>query len=100
MARDRRSTRNERHNELLSAIGRQTQGRLTNLTLDDVGGALSIEADCSNYHGVQLALAAIEAFSARSPQTTFAKLSFCVDGHLLVLHEEGGQNNEKAGKLK
>jgi hypothetical protein len=70
----------------LSTIDQQTHGRLSNLSFDIVDGMLVIEASCTTYYAVQLALVAIQAFTADAPQIAPSKLVFCVNGSRFSLH--------------
>ena len=88
---DRWNTRNQWLNELQATIQQRTQGRLRNLSLDDVNGTITVEADSTSYYGVQLALAAIAAFSVKRPQMTPERLLFRVAGHPFVLHNRIAQ---------
>jgi hypothetical protein len=84
-------TRNQLLDELEATIQQRTQGRLRNLSLDDVNGMITMEADTATYYGVQLALAAVAAFSAQRPRMTPSRLLFRVDGHPFVLHNRIAQ---------
>ena len=79
-------------NDIHSTIERRTHGRLTHLSLDIVDGAFVIEAVAGTYHAVQLALAAVHAFTAESPHMAPARMSFRVNGHSLELRN--GDANE------
>ena len=97
MSLDTWSGRNELLNEFHSAIQRRTHGRLSDLSLSVVDGALVVEAHATTYYAVQLALAAIHAFTGDFPRITPAKMSFHVNGHSLVLGNFNADGNGPAG---
>jgi hypothetical protein len=84
------SGRNELLNEFHSVIECRTHGRLSELSLDVIDGAIVVEAHTHTYYAVQLALAAIQAFTADFPKLTPAKMAFRVNGHPLVLGNPNG----------
>lgn len=90
------SGRNELLNEFHSAIQRRTNGRLSDLSLSVVDGSLVVEANATTYYAVQLALAAIHAFTGDFPRLTPAKMSFHVNGHSLVLGNSNTDGNGQA----
>lgn len=93
MSLDTWNGRNELLNEFHSTIQRRTHGRLSHLSLDVIDGALVVEAHSATYYAVQLAVATIQAFTADFPKLMPAKMSFRVDGHLLVLRNANAYGN-------
>lgn len=89
------SNRNQMLNSLQDAIEQGTHGRLSNLTIAVIDGAIVLEARSATYYVVQLALATVHAVTADSPWMTPAKLTFHVDGHELVLRNP---NAKQAGR--
>lgn len=98
MSLDTWSGRNELLNEFHSAIERRTHGCLSHLSLYVIDGALVIKARAATYYAVQLALAAVQAFTSDFPKLTPAKMSFRVNGPPLVLgNPNAGASGQAVG---
>jgi hypothetical protein len=86
MSLDTWSGRNELLNRLHADFQRRTHGRLSHVSLDIFDGALVIEARSATYYAVQLALSAVQAFTAKFPQLAPATMFVQVNGRFLVLN--------------